>query len=148
VTAPRFCARFKLRGRAAEATFADVARWVLDASGVEIPVELLRFEVYRNKRGGLSCQGRLSYRGPLRRGGDLQRVKLDLTIDEKVVLPPVERPVGHPYSDRPQSGMIALCYAFEELLAHKGPDGWVCSGRTGVHVDTRYGTSRAHDRKL
>lgn len=102
-----------------KAAFGDVARWVLDASGVELPVELLRFEVYKNKRGGLSCQGRVSYRGPLRRGGDLQRVKLDLTIDEKIVLPPVDRPVGHPYSDQPESGMSARCYAFEELLAEK-----------------------------
>lgn len=67
----------------------------------------------------MSCQGRLSYRGPLRRGGDLQRVKLDLTVDEKIVLPPAERPVAHPYGDRPETGMVALCYAFEELLAEK-----------------------------
>jgi hypothetical protein len=32
--------------------------------------------------------GRLSYRGPIApRGGDLPRIKLDLTADEHVVLP-------------------------------------------------------------
>jgi predicted nucleotidyltransferase component of viral defense system len=102
-----------------KSAFADVSRWVLDRSGVEIPIDQVRFEVYRNKRNGLSCEGRLYYRGPMQRGGSLQRVKLDLTVDEKVVLPVVERRVGHPYGDRPEDGIMARCYSFEEVLAEK-----------------------------
>lgn len=101
------------------AAFADVSRWVQDASGIEIPVEQLRFEPFRNKRGGSNCEGRLYYRGPMQRGGSLQRVKIDLTADERVVLPLAERPVGHPYTDRPAHGMTARCYAFEEIFAEK-----------------------------
>ena len=101
------------------AAFADVSRWVQDASGIEIPVEQLRFEPFRNKRGGSNCEGRLYYRGPMQRGGSLQRVKIDLTADERVVLPFADRPVGHPYTDRPEQGMTARCYAFEEVFAEK-----------------------------
>lgn len=75
--------------------------------------------MYRNKRGGLSCEGRLYYRGPIRRGGDSPRIKLDLTVDEVLVLPPVDRPVAHPYTDCPSVGLTSRCYSFEEVFAEK-----------------------------
>ena len=53
------------------------------------------------------------------RGGDLPRIKLDLTADERVVLPSVVRPVAHPYNDAPADGIVARCYAFEELFGEK-----------------------------
>jgi predicted nucleotidyltransferase component of viral defense system len=99
--------------------FARISGWIRDASGVEIPEEQLRFDVYRNPREGLSCQGRLYYRGPLGRGGDLPRIKLDLTVDEVLVRPAVERSVGHPYSDLPSEGLVARCYSFAEIFAEK-----------------------------
>lgn len=99
--------------------FRDIAAWVYDEIGIEIPVEQLRFEVFRNPRGGLSCEGRVYYNGPLRRVGSIPRVKLDLTSDEVLVLSPTERPVGHPYSDLPEGGILARCYAYEELFAEK-----------------------------
>ena len=99
--------------------FTQVAEALYDAVGLEILVERLRFDVYRNKRDGLSCEGRIYYRGPLGRAGDLARIKLDLTLDEMLVLPPVERQVGHPYSDRPEGGITARCYAYEEVFAEK-----------------------------
>lgn len=57
--------------------------------------------------------------GPLGRVGSMPRIKLDLTVDEVLVLPPVQRPVGHPYSDLPDGGIAACCYAYEELFAEK-----------------------------
>jgi len=51
--------------------FKEVADWVYEKVGIEIPKELVYFEIYRNPRGKLSAQGRISYRGPLQRGGDL-----------------------------------------------------------------------------
>ena len=58
---------------------SDVSRWVYEQSGIEMPTDPMRFEVYENPRGRLSAQGRISYRGPLLPGGDLPRVKLDTT---------------------------------------------------------------------
>jgi predicted nucleotidyltransferase component of viral defense system/DNA-directed RNA polymerase subunit RPC12/RpoP len=102
-----------------QAVFAEIATRLYDEAGIEIPAGQARFEVFRNKRDKLSCQGRIYYRGPLQRGGDLQRLKLDLTVDEILVLPPVERPIHHPYSDGPLGGMTARCYAFVEVFAEK-----------------------------
>jgi len=100
-------------------TFKEVAAWIYEKAGIEIPKELVYFEIYRNPRGKLSAQGRISYRGPLQRGGDLPRVKLDLTNDEILVLDPASREVHHPYSDRPEEDFHILCYCFEELFAEK-----------------------------
>jgi len=47
------------------------------------------------------------------------RIKLDLAADEALVLPPVRRAIHHPYSDDPEEGLSALCYAFEEVFAEK-----------------------------
>ncbi|MDA3789652.1 MAG: nucleotidyl transferase AbiEii/AbiGii toxin family protein [Desulfobacula sp.] len=99
--------------------FKDISEWIYDATGVEIPKELIRFDVYQNNRGGLSAQGRIGYRGPLQPGGDLPRLKLDLTIDEILVLNPVVRDVHHPYSDCPDDGIQIKCYCFEEVFAEK-----------------------------
>jgi hypothetical protein len=51
--------------------------------------------------------------------GDLPRIKLDLTVDEQLVLEPTFREVHHPYSDRPEDGIQAQCYCYEELFAEK-----------------------------
>ena len=99
--------------------FGEIAEWIYDASGLEMPRETHRFEVFKNPRGKPSAQGRLGYRGPLGRIGDPPRVKLDLAHDEILVLEPVRRAVHHPYSDCPENGIAALCYAFEEVFAEK-----------------------------
>jgi len=102
-----------------KATFAEIATWLYDATGLEIPADQLRFDVYRNKKRAFSCEGRVNYSGPLGRSGNLPRIKLDLTVDEIFALPLVERPVGHPYSDLPEGGIEARCYAYEELFGEK-----------------------------
>ncbi len=99
--------------------FGQVAEWIYDHSGIEIPADTLRFEVYENPRGNLSAQGRAGYRGPMRRAGDAPRIKLDLTDDEILVLEPAMREVHHPYSDRPAEGIQVQCYGFEEVFAEK-----------------------------
>ncbi len=99
--------------------FREIADWVYDASGIEIPRDLIRFDVYTNPRGKISVQGRIAYRGPLRPGGDLPRIKLDLTDDEVLVSDPVSREVSHPYSDTPAGGIHVPCYCFEEVFAEK-----------------------------
>jgi predicted nucleotidyltransferase component of viral defense system len=99
--------------------FAQVAEWIYDSTGLEVPVDTIRFEVYQNPRGKLSAQGRVGYRGPMKRAGDAPRIKLDLTDDEVLVLDPAMREVHHPYSDRPASGIFVRCYSFEEVFAEK-----------------------------
>ena len=100
-------------------TFRQISDWVYEASGIEIPQETIRFDIYSNPRGNPSAQGRVGYRGPMGRGGDAPRVKLDLTGDEILVMDAVFRDVHHPYSDRPGNGIQILCYCFEELFAEK-----------------------------
>jgi len=101
------------------ATFTEIARWVYEQSGVEMPLERLRFDVFENKRGGQAAEGRLGYRGPMRRRGDPARIKLDLSADEILVLDPTEREIHHPYSDKPVSDFAINCYCFEEVFAEK-----------------------------
>ncbi|MEK7404506.1 MAG: nucleotidyl transferase AbiEii/AbiGii toxin family protein, partial [Acidobacteriota bacterium] len=99
---------------------SDLRTVKYETTGLELPADQRRFDVYDNKRGGKCCEGRISYRGPIApRGGDLPRVKLDLTADEILVLPVVERPVAHAYLDAPENGITARCYAFEEMFGEK-----------------------------
>ncbi len=99
--------------------FEDISEWVYDATGIEIPKDLIRFDVYKNNRGGMSAQGRIGYRGPMQPRGDLPRIKLDLTFDEILVLDPAIRDVHHPYSDCPDDGIQSKSYCFEEVFAEK-----------------------------
>ena len=103
-----------------ERVFVDVSEWVNEACGLELPTDLQNFEILSNPRGNPSCQGKLSYRGPLApRSGGLPRIKLDLTADEKLVLAPVRLPIFHPYDDEPDGGIEVLSYAYEEAFGEK-----------------------------
>lgn len=100
-------------------TFNEISEWIYEKAGIELPTETIHFEVYENLRGSDSAQGRIGYRGPMRKRGDLPRIKLDLTVDEVLVLNPVLQEVHHPYSDRPNEGIRVQCYSFEEVFAEK-----------------------------
>ncbi len=99
--------------------FEEVGEWVYDVCGLQLPPESRKFEVFTNPRGTRSAQGRVGYRGPLGRAGDPPRIKLDLAADEVLVLTPIQRPVHHPYTDRPADGIHVLSYSFEEVFAEK-----------------------------
>lgn len=99
--------------------FKEIARWIYDITGISIPEDQIRFEVYENKAGKVSVEGRIYYVGPLERRASLARIKLDLTTDEILVLPSVTRNVHHPYSDKPQDDIKAHCYSFSEVFAEK-----------------------------
>ncbi len=100
-------------------TFTRIAEWIYEQTGIEVPQDTIRFELYDNPHGNRSAQGRVGYCGPMGRGGDVPRIKLDLTNDEVLVLEPTIRDVHHPYSDRPEEGMHIRCYSFEEVFAEK-----------------------------
>ena len=99
--------------------FQELADWITEQTGMELPPDARRIEVFDNGRGGRSAEGRIGYRGPIARGGDSPRVKLDLTDHEYIALPAVRRSVHHPYSDKPATGMEVSTYAFEEVFAEK-----------------------------
>ncbi|MDP9013432.1 MAG: nucleotidyl transferase AbiEii/AbiGii toxin family protein [Pseudomonadota bacterium] len=42
-----------------------------------------------------------------------------MSRNNQLVLPAVDRPVGHPYSDLPEGGISARCYAYEEVFGEK-----------------------------
>src|SRR3989338_3148942 len=50
--------------------FSEVAEWIYDASGLEMPRETHKFDIFNNPRGNPSAQGRVGYRGPLGRISD------------------------------------------------------------------------------
>lgn len=97
-----------------------IAEWINAQSGIQIPENTIEFELFQNPRGNPSIQGKVGYIGPLRRGvGSITKIKLDLTNDEVVSLPPAIQEIYHPYSDKPASGFHARCYAYEEIFAEK-----------------------------
>jgi predicted nucleotidyltransferase component of viral defense system len=98
--------------------FAEIGAWIYDNTCIEVPADRQDFDIYENPRGSLSCQGKISYRGPVS-PRDMPRIKLDLTADECLVLPPVRVPVFHPYTDAPEPGIDALAYAYEEVFGEK-----------------------------
>ena len=100
--------------------FGEVVTWVTEQSGLNIPADQLEFEIYDNPRGKPNCQGKIAYRGPVSpTSGGWPKIKLDLTADERLVLPSVRREVFHPYSDKPEFGIWANCYAYEEAFGEK-----------------------------
>ena len=101
------------------ATFREISQWVYDESGIEIPGDQIRFKLTDICGGGRYAEGRVYYVGPIQQRRNLARIKFDLTSKEKLVLPPEQREVHHPYSDRPQAGIQILSYCFEEVFAEK-----------------------------
>ena len=71
--------------------FSEISEWIYKTAGLEFPDNSQDFDIYESPQGRLNCQGKLSYQGPVSpRSGGLPRIKLDLTADEKVVLPPIQ----------------------------------------------------------
>jgi Nucleotidyl transferase AbiEii toxin, Type IV TA system len=100
--------------------FEEVISWVTEQSGLDISPDQITFDIYDNPRGRPNCQGKIGYRGPVSpTSGGWPKIKLDLTADERLVLPFVRREVFHPYSDRPEGGIWANCYAYEEAFGEK-----------------------------
>jgi predicted nucleotidyltransferase component of viral defense system len=88
----------------------------------EIGLQLLLvdFRTLRDVPGEEAYQGRIEYTGPRGRlGGSQPRIKLDLTVYERLVLPPENRPVHHPYGDAGDLDVVVSTYALEEMLAEK-----------------------------
>jgi hypothetical protein len=88
---------------------------------LNIPADQLEFDIYDTPpRGQPNCQGKIAYRGPVSATSvGWPKIKLDLTADERLVLPSVRREVFHPYSDKPEGGIWANCEAYVEAFGEK-----------------------------
>lgn len=101
---------------------SEVCDSILSEAGLEFPKASIQFEIFQNPRGSLSIQGGVKYRGPVRPNvglAQMQRIKIDLTLDEPLVLPPAVKKVDHPYSDQPSQKISILSYDYEEVFAEK-----------------------------
>lgn len=99
--------------------FAEIGTWIYEQTGIEVPADQQDFELYQNPRGKAACQGRISYKGPVSPTRPLPRIRLDLTADERIVLPPATIEIFHPYSDAPEEGIEVLAYDYVEAFAEK-----------------------------
>lgn len=101
--------------------FTEIAEWAYEQSGIEMPADRLKFEIYTNPRGVSSAQGRVYYKGPATYSGkhSMPRIKLDLSVDEIVVDEPVMVPVRHDFSDCPDDGISIQSYSYAEVFAEK-----------------------------
>lgn len=100
----------------------EISDNIFEEAGLEFPKSTIKFEIFENPRGTVSIQGGIKYRGPVRPqvGIDhMPRIKIDLTLDETIMLNPVIKNVRHEYSDRPANGILILSYEYEEVFAEK-----------------------------
>lgn len=101
--------------------FREISKWLYEYSGIEIPEEAIKFEVYKNRSGSPAAQGKIAYNGPSKRKivTSLPRVKFDLLADELIVTDTVESKIKHSYSDYQEELFIAQSYSYVEIFAEK-----------------------------
>jgi len=100
--------------------FSSIAEWLYENSGIEIPSDRFIFDIYENPRGKKFCQSRIYYHSFFVRGKRaMPKIKLDLTADEVLVMPPSKQPVIHTYSDIPNDGIYVNCYSYPEVFGEK-----------------------------
>lgn len=100
--------------------FSEIAEWLYEACGIELPQDRFKFDIYENPRGRKSCQGRIYYSSFFASGKkSMPKIKLDLTADEVLVMPPSRQPVIHSYSDVPGDGIYVNCYSYPEVFGEK-----------------------------
>jgi len=102
-------------------TWVERARhWAIEHDGPDFMAAPARLEVVEDEYGSESYQVRVYFQGPLRWGGAPQAIRLDVTRDERLLLPAVTRHLIHPYSDAEVFESVEFpCYALAEILAEK-----------------------------
>jgi predicted nucleotidyltransferase component of viral defense system len=95
-------------------------RWAENADGPDYRAAPPRLETVSDEYGDETYQIRVYYRGPLRWSGAPRAIRVDVTRDERVVLPCTARCIIHPYSDEEALGRTSVeCYTLVEILAEK-----------------------------
>jgi len=102
-------------------TWVEHARyWAIEHDGPDFAAAPARLEIVEDEYGSESYQVRVYFHGPLHWGGAPQAIRLDVTRDERLLLPAVPRHLIHPYSDAEELESVELpCYALGEILAEK-----------------------------
>ena len=96
------------------------SRWSADRDGPNFAAAPHRFEVIADEYGQESYQVRLYFRGPLQWEGSPPALRLDVTRDERLLLPGAPRALHHAYSDAALFASVPVnCYAPLEILAEK-----------------------------
>jgi predicted nucleotidyltransferase component of viral defense system len=113
-----FTLRISLSPQELYSRIGIACRDITEETGISLmPVD---FRTLRDVPGEEAHQGRIEYTGPLGRLGTHQpRIKLDLTVYERLVLPHENRPAHHPYSDADGLDLTVPVYALDEMLAEK-----------------------------
>jgi len=111
----------RLEETALKTILQEIGEWVYAESGIEMPSKTISVEIYTNPHGTLSAKGKISYLGPLmpKQKSNLPTIKLDLTVDEKIVLFPEKRNIFYLFSDKPDNLPKALTYCYEEMFTEK-----------------------------
>lgn len=120
-------------------TFGEIGDWIHEQTGIEFPADRQEFDVYQNPRGQLSCQGKISYKGPVSPTHGLPRIKLDLTADERIVRPAAQLSGGqHSWGQNDPDAVLAALS--DRTFAHRdpkhSPDIEICRSR-GLRRATR-----------
>ena len=98
----------------------QAARWAAEADGPNFRASPPRLETVHDEYGSETYQVRVYYRGPLRWAGDPRAIRLDVTRQEQLVLPPATRRLIHPYSNEAVLAQAEIsCYTLTEVLAEK-----------------------------
>jgi predicted nucleotidyltransferase component of viral defense system len=98
----------------------QVGSWSAGLHGPNFLIEPIRVEIIEDEYGKESFQIRVYVRGPLVWSGSPRVIRVHVTRDEKLVLPPVKRHLIHSYSDIEALGSpIVTCYSLQEILAEK-----------------------------
>jgi predicted nucleotidyltransferase component of viral defense system len=94
--------------------------WAIEHAGPDFETAPARLEVIEDEYGSESYQVRIYFQGPLRWSGPPQAIRLDVTRDERLLLPASPRHLIHPYSDAETLETTPIaCYALAEILAEK-----------------------------
>jgi predicted nucleotidyltransferase component of viral defense system len=103
-----------------QAWVEQVGVWSAERNGPNFAIAPVRVEVVEDEYGKESFQIRVYYRGPLVWSGSPRAIRVDVTRDEKLFLPPVKRLLNHPFSDvSALRSPTVNCYPLVEILAEK-----------------------------
>lgn len=96
----------------------DISGSTSDLSGIRFDSNQILVKERHDRAGRTTFEGRIGYQGPLA-VPTWPRIRFDITRHEPILLPPANRSVLHPYTDRLPDGTSVRTYALEELLAEK-----------------------------
>jgi predicted nucleotidyltransferase component of viral defense system len=95
---------------------SDVTRWLYENAGIEVPEIIV--DVFPDSNGKI-LRGKMGYVGPLEQRASYTRIKLDLSQNEFLAVPPIKMNIYHPYGDQKDFPYQTNAYIYEEIFAEK-----------------------------